>query len=229
MDSFPETTRDFKLFSRRTGDLPTQQDGDTMDYRYLLHRDGSVLTAVTLAQLQSPEKLYKDLGCKLVVGMPFKDIATSDSLFLSEVPPVEDAEARRALKRLQDVNVGVLAPLEALKAAPLPNSVAVVSLSDFAAAGGKVRKCWVLWCCSMGGGTPQDGTLLRMLYNVIDELQLSWLVGFSRIRGWTTTKSTHCTSDSLQLMGWLVLPVALSSDCHITRSACLIYVETMHS
>mmetsp|Transcript_28850 Transcript_28850/g.54486 ORF Transcript_28850/g.54486 Transcript_28850/m.54486 type:complete len:738 (-) Transcript_28850:170-2383(-) len=138
VDSFPETTRDFKLFSRRTGDLPTQQDGDTMDYRYLLHRDGSVLTAVTLAQLQSPEKLYKDLGCKLVVGMPFKDIATSDSLFLSEVPPVEDAEARRALKRLQDVNVGVLAPLEALKAAPLPNSVAVVSLSDFAAAGGKV-------------------------------------------------------------------------------------------
>lgn len=40
-----ETTRDFKSFERRSGALPEQADGDTMDYRYLLHRDGSVLSA----------------------------------------------------------------------------------------------------------------------------------------------------------------------------------------
>ncbi len=45
--------------------------------------------------------LYKRLGCKLAVGMPFKDLATSDSVVMHSVPPVEDKEARLALKRLQ--------------------------------------------------------------------------------------------------------------------------------
>ena len=34
-------------------------------------------SAVTPAALSSPELLYRKLGAKLVVGMPFKDIATS--------------------------------------------------------------------------------------------------------------------------------------------------------
>uniref|UniRef100_A0A7S0WSW2 4-hydroxy-3-methylbut-2-en-1-yl diphosphate synthase (ferredoxin), chloroplastic n=1 Tax=Pyramimonas obovata TaxID=1411642 RepID=A0A7S0WSW2_9CHLO len=139
VEEFGETTRNFREFGRRVGDLPEQREGDTMDYRGLLHRDGSVLSAVTLDNLQAGERLYKELACKLVVGMPFKDIATSDSIFLREVPPADDAEARRTLKRLQDVNVGVLAPIAALQANPLPNSVAVVSLKEFAAAGGKVE------------------------------------------------------------------------------------------
>lgn len=139
VDTFSETTRDFKDFSRRSGDLPEQKEGDSMDYRYLLHRDGSVLTTVTLDALKSPELLYKNLGCKLVVGMPFKDIATSDSIFMREVPAADDEEGRRALNRLQEVNVGVLAPIEALRANPLPKSVAVVSLADYAAAGGKIE------------------------------------------------------------------------------------------
>ena len=50
--------------------------------------------------LKKPELLYKSLGAKLAVGMPFKDIATSDSILLREVPPAADAEARRALRRL---------------------------------------------------------------------------------------------------------------------------------
>ena len=32
--------------------------------------------------------------------MPFKDIATSDSLLLREVPPADDASARQALRRM---------------------------------------------------------------------------------------------------------------------------------
>jgi len=138
-ESCVETTRDFKTFERRSGDLPEQAEGDNMDYRYLLHRDGSVLSAVTLDQLKTPEKLYKETGAKLIVGMPFKDIATSDTLFMREVPAADDTEGRLALKRLQDVNVGVMAPIAALKASPLPNSVALVPLAEFAAAGGKVE------------------------------------------------------------------------------------------
>jgi len=138
VEDFPESTRDFKSFGRRTGELPTQQEGDSQDYRYLLHRDGSALSAVTLNQLKNPEQLYKDLGCKLIVGMPFKDIATSDSILLRELPPTEDAAARLCLKRLLDVNVGLLAPLAALQANPLAGAVAVVALKDFAAQGSKV-------------------------------------------------------------------------------------------
>jgi (E)-4-hydroxy-3-methylbut-2-enyl-diphosphate synthase len=36
-----------------------------------------VYSAVTPAALAQPELLYRKLGAKLVVGMPFKDIATS--------------------------------------------------------------------------------------------------------------------------------------------------------
>jgi hypothetical protein len=51
--------------------------------------------------LAHPEQLYRKLGAKLVVGMPFKDLATSDTLLLREVPPASDAAGRLALKRLQ--------------------------------------------------------------------------------------------------------------------------------
>ena len=50
--------------------------------------------------LRSPDILYRSLGCKLAVGMPFKDIATSDSLLLREVPPADDGPARQALRRM---------------------------------------------------------------------------------------------------------------------------------
>ena len=54
-----------------------------------------------MQDLKTPEQLYRKLGCKLAVGMPFKDIATSDTLYLPRVPPADDKEARRALIRLQ--------------------------------------------------------------------------------------------------------------------------------
>jgi hypothetical protein len=36
------------------------------------------------------ELLYRKLGAKLVVGMPFKDIATSDSIFMRKVSVLHD-------------------------------------------------------------------------------------------------------------------------------------------
>lgn len=55
--------------------------------------------------------LYKKLGAKLAVGMPFKDIATADSVFMRALPPSSDVDARRALKRLQ-VRVHVWSPID---------------------------------------------------------------------------------------------------------------------
>ena len=49
MEEFEEKTRNTHDFGRREGRLPEQRarDGD-VDYRPLLHRDGSVLSAITL-------------------------------------------------------------------------------------------------------------------------------------------------------------------------------------
>lgn len=130
-----ETTRDFEKFEKRRGNLPGQMEGDQVDVRGLMHRDGSVFTSVSLADLSNPDKLYRSMGAKLVVGMPFKDIATSDSIYLPEVPAESDAASRKAIKRLQDVAVGVIAPIEQLNKNSLPNSVAVVSLEQIAKSG----------------------------------------------------------------------------------------------
>jgi hypothetical protein len=54
-------------------------------HQHRARRDGTVFSAVSLAELASPEALYRKLGAKLVVGMPFKDIATSDSIFMRRV------------------------------------------------------------------------------------------------------------------------------------------------
>ena len=51
--------------------------------------------------LEKPEATYRKLGAKLVVGMPFKDQATSDTLLLPDVPAAADTDKRRALARLQ--------------------------------------------------------------------------------------------------------------------------------
>ena len=51
-----------------------------------------------------------------------------------EVPASSDAVGRRALRRLQEVGVHVLAPAEALAADPLPDAVAVMQLAVAASA-----------------------------------------------------------------------------------------------
>ena len=47
--------RDTHLFSRRVGRLPEQREGDAIDFRSLLHRDGSVLSVATVQDLAQPE------------------------------------------------------------------------------------------------------------------------------------------------------------------------------
>uniref|UniRef100_A0A0D3ED64 4-hydroxy-3-methylbut-2-en-1-yl diphosphate synthase (ferredoxin), chloroplastic n=1 Tax=Brassica oleracea var. oleracea TaxID=109376 RepID=A0A0D3ED64_BRAOL len=49
---FEEKHRHYFDFQRRTGDLPVQKEGEEVDYRNVLHRDGSVLMTVSLDQLK---------------------------------------------------------------------------------------------------------------------------------------------------------------------------------
>jgi hypothetical protein len=47
------------------------------------------------------QAVYYNLGCKLVVGMPFKDIATTDAIYMRTIPPSSNKKGRQAIKRLQ--------------------------------------------------------------------------------------------------------------------------------
>lgn len=47
--------------------------------------------------------VLSQLGFKTAVGMPFKDIATSDSVYLEQLPAADDKNARTALRRMQEV------------------------------------------------------------------------------------------------------------------------------
>jgi (E)-4-hydroxy-3-methylbut-2-enyl-diphosphate synthase len=133
-------TRDISSFSRRQGELPAQKEGDKIDVRGFANRDGSVFSVVTpeMFAKDSVQYLYQELGCKTAVGMPFKDIATADSIFMRTIPPSSDVEARIALRRLIDVNMGVIVPSHELEKDPLPNSVALMDLEDAIAKNGKV-------------------------------------------------------------------------------------------
>lgn len=138
VEPFEEKHRRYFDFQRRTGQLPMQQEGDEVDYRGVLHRDGSVLMSVSLEQLKNPELLYKSLATKLIVGMPFKDLATVDTILLRELPPIEDKQARLAIKRLIDVSMGVLTPLSEQLTKPLPNAMVLVTLEEFSSGAHKL-------------------------------------------------------------------------------------------
>eukprot|EP00591_Stephanopyxis_turris_P011195 CAMPEP_0195521728 /NCGR_PEP_ID=MMETSP0794_2-20130614/19235_1 /TAXON_ID=515487 /ORGANISM="Stephanopyxis turris, Strain CCMP 815" /LENGTH=757 /DNA_ID=CAMNT_0040651341 /DNA_START=62 /DNA_END=2335 /DNA_ORIENTATION=+ len=133
-------TRDITAFARRHSELPEQRDGDNIDVRGYLHRDGSVISAVNAEMLtaENAQYLYQELGCKTAVGMPFKDIATSDSILLRDPPPSSDKKARLALNRLIEVSMGVIVPADKLEADPLPNAVALYDLEQALANDGKL-------------------------------------------------------------------------------------------
>ncbi|CAH1437948.1 unnamed protein product [Lactuca virosa] len=143
-------------FQRRTGDLPVQKEGEEVDYRGALHRDGSVLMSVTLDQLKTPELFYKSLATKLVLGMPFKDLATVDSILLRELPPADDKDARLALKRLIDVSMGVITPLSEQLTKPLPNAMVLVNLKELSTGAHKLLQEGTRLVVSVRGDEPYE-------------------------------------------------------------------------
>ena len=85
---------------------------------------------VTPADLGNPAALYAELGRKTVVGLPFKDISTTDTLLLRTVPAADDATARQTIKRLQDVAIHMLVPAAELEREPLEGAVALQTLDE---------------------------------------------------------------------------------------------------
>ena len=134
-------TRDVTSYSRPVGTLPEKREGEKVDVSLFLNPNGSVISTIQPKMLSadSAPYLYKELGFKTAVGMPFKDIATSDSVFMRTLPPVDDSTARTGLRRMMEVGTGVIVPAEELEKNPLENAVALVSLTDAVASGGKVR------------------------------------------------------------------------------------------
>jgi (E)-4-hydroxy-3-methylbut-2-enyl-diphosphate synthase len=135
-------TRDITAFSRRHGVLPKKEGGDKVDVSLFLNPNGSVISTVVPKMLSkdSAPYLYKELGFKTAVGMPFKDIATADSIFMRTLPAADDTNARTALRRMMEVGTGVVVPAEELKKNPIENAVALMSLTEAAEANGKVSR-----------------------------------------------------------------------------------------
>ena len=156
-------TRDITSFARRHGELPAQQEGDAVDVRGFLNRDGSVVSVVTpeMFAAENVQYLYQELGCKTAVGMPFKDIATSDSIFMRSLPPSSDTAARTAIRRLLEVSVGVIVPAEELEKDPLPNAVAFMSLQDALDKDGALPSGAIRLAVSVDG-TESEETLIKI-------------------------------------------------------------------
>ena len=134
-------TRDITSFQRRQGLLPMQEDDDKVDVRGFMHRDGSVFSVVDNVEMLSEDNapyLYKDLGCKIAMGMPFKDIATSDSILLKTLPPSSDVKARKVLRTLIEMNMGIIVEAQQLDNDPLPNAVVLMTLPEAIQRNGKV-------------------------------------------------------------------------------------------
>ena len=164
-------TRDITAFARRQGALPAQKESDTVDVRGFLNRDGSVISVVSpeMFSKENAPYLYQELGCKTAVGMPFKDIATADSIFMRTIPPSSDTAARTAIRRLIDVNMGVVVPAEELEKDPIPNAVALMRLTD--AAAGKALPAGSIRFGVAVDGTEDDTTIIK-----IKELQPAFVM-----------------------------------------------------
>lgn len=133
-------TRDITTYARRVGTLPTTKEGEKVEVDKFLNPNGSVLSTIDPKMLSEGNApyLYKELGFKTAVGMPFKDIATSDSLFMRNLPPADDSKARTALRRMMEVGTGVIVPAEELEKNKLENAVALLSLTEAIESNGKV-------------------------------------------------------------------------------------------
>jgi len=156
-------TRDITTYARRHGDLPEKKDGEKVDVSLFLNPNGSVISTVVPKMLSadSAPYLYKELGFKTAVGMPFKDIATSDSIFMRTLPAVDDSNARTALRRMMEVGTGVIVPSEELEKNPLENAVALVSLEDAVKTDGKLPEGAIRLAVEIDG-SEDDETIAKV-------------------------------------------------------------------
>ena len=84
---------------------------------------------VDILVILAPFALYAKLGCQTAVGMPFRDLATADSVVLTDGVPT-DAAMVRALSRLGGAGIGVVVPKADLEKEPLEGAIALVDSDD---------------------------------------------------------------------------------------------------
>lgn len=151
-------TRDITTFSRRKGATLEQKEEESVDASGFLNGDGSVISVVSpeMFTKENIPYLYAGLGCKTAVGMPFKDIATSDSIFMRTVPASTDTDARTALRRLAEVSVGLIAPAEELEKDPLPNAIALMNLDEAIAKKGELPLGAIRLAIELNGDEEED-------------------------------------------------------------------------
>jgi (E)-4-hydroxy-3-methylbut-2-enyl-diphosphate synthase len=151
-------TRDITTFSRRKGKVLEKKEEESVDASGFLNDNGSVISVVTADMLtkENIPYLYAGLGCKTAVGMPFKDIATSDSIYLPTVPPTSNTDARTALRRLAEVSVGLVAPASELEKDPLPNAIALMDLEDAIAKKGALPAGAIRLAVKVDGDEDED-------------------------------------------------------------------------
>mmetsp|Transcript_8860 Transcript_8860/g.13115 ORF Transcript_8860/g.13115 Transcript_8860/m.13115 type:complete len:733 (-) Transcript_8860:194-2392(-) len=107
-------TRDFQSYSRRRGNVEGLGEVDPEQPRLSgtwLNPDGSVVTPVSgeMFTKENAQYLYSALGFKVSLGMPFRDIASVDSILLTSLPTDDDWVY---VKRLQELGVGIIIPKE---------------------------------------------------------------------------------------------------------------------
>lgn len=155
---FYSDSRDITNFARRKGAVLQNSEEEAVDASGFLNENGSVISVLTPEMLtkENVPYLYGELGCKTAVGMPFKDIATSDSIFMRTIPPSTDTVARTALRRLVEVSVGLIVPAEELEKHPLPNSVAYMTLQDAVAKEGKLPLGAIRLAIAIDGDEDDD-------------------------------------------------------------------------
>lgn len=151
-------TRDVTSYSRRVGDAPAKKEGEKVDVSLFLNPNGSVISTVLPKMLSadSAPYLYKELGFKSAVGMPFKDIATSDSIYMRTLPEADNAQARTALRRMMEVGTGVIVPAEELERNPLQNAVALVGLTEAVASNGAIPEGAIRLAVEIDGTEDED-------------------------------------------------------------------------
>lgn len=169
-------TRDITTYNRRVGVLPSKKEGEKVDVSLFLNAKGSMMSTVLSWQLakDSAPYLYKELGFKTAVGMPFKDIATSDSIFMRTLPANDDVDARMALRRMMEVGTGVIVPAEELERNPLENAVALMSLKDAVMSNGKLPAGAIRLAVEIDG-SEDDSTIAKV--KDLDPLMVSICIG----------------------------------------------------
>jgi len=156
-------TRDIFGYARRVGTPPEKKESEKVDVSLFLNPNGSVISTVDPKMLSadSAPYLYKELGFKTAVGMPFKDIATADSIFMRTLPAQDNSAGRTGLRRMMEVGTGVIVPAEELEKNPLENAVALVSLTDAVESNGKLPEGAIRLAVEIDG-SEDDETIAKL-------------------------------------------------------------------